>query len=158
MATSHAHGEHAHEDHEKDEKSGWSGHSEGFPKLDVRVEYCVPCGYALRAAYVAGEIMEFFPNDIASWTLVPAGHGSQNVYFNGVKVIDHMDPERQSMDPDDPRRTFDARTMMALVREWREGVGRPVTKRTGARVDKADQDIGVNFEDPQFSKTRPHLH
>ena len=55
---------------------------------------------------------------------------------------------------DDPRRFLDARTVTALIREWRESVGRPVTDQVGGRVDVAEADLGLNLDDPQLKSKK----
>ena len=59
---------------------------------------------------------------------------------------------------DDPRRFLDARTVTANIREWREAVGRPVEKMVGGRVDTTDQELGLNYDDPQLQSKRPSDH
>ncbi len=44
-------------------------------KPAVTIEYCVPCGYATRAAWLALELLEPFQDTISSLTLVPGAHG-----------------------------------------------------------------------------------
>ena len=56
---------------------------------------------------------------------------------------------------DDSRRFLDARTVGAKIREWRESVGRPVEKLVGGRVDVTDQELGLNYDDPQLKSKLP---
>ena len=105
----------------------------------------------MRTAWIAGEILERFPNDVRSFTLVPAGHGVLDLYFNDTLVIGHQTPEGgHGLGPDDPRRFLDARTVMAKISEWRETVGKPVTQQVGSRVDTSEADLGLNPDDPQL--------
>jgi len=57
--------------------------------LDVRLEYCAPCGYTSIATGVTAEILgerelEYY---VASWTLIPASHGVFEVEVNGELVF-----------------------------------------------------------------------
>ena len=110
----------------------------------------------MRTAWIAGEILERFPNDVRSFTMVPAGHGILDLYFNDKLVIGHQTPEGGvGLGPDDPRRLLDARTVTAKIREWRETVGKPVTQQVGGRVDTSEDDLGLNPDDPQLASKLP---
>ena len=74
-----------------------------------------------------------------------------DLFFNDEMVIDHKDT--LDLGTDDVRRMIDARTVTALIKEWRKKVGRPVTKSTGSRVDVNDEDLNLNLEsDPQLAR------
>ena len=73
-----------------------------------------------------------------------------DLFFNDELVIDHKDT--LDLGTDDVRRMIDARTVTALIKEWREKVGRPVTKSVGSRVDVNDGELGLNYEDPQLAR------
>ena len=73
-----------------------------------------------------------------------------DLFFNDELVIDHKDT--LDLGTDDVRRMIDARTVTALIKEWRKKVGRPVTKSVGSRVDVNDGELGLNYEDPQLAR------
>ena len=72
-----------------------------------------------------------------------------DLFFNDEMVINHKDT--LDLGTDDIRRMIDARTVTALIKEWREKVGRPVTKAVGSRVDVNDDELGLNYDDPQLA-------
>jgi len=72
-----------------------------------------------------------------------------DLFFNDEMVINHKDT--LDLGTDDIRRMIDARTVTALIKEWRKKVGRPVTKAVGSRVDVNDDELGLNYEDPQLA-------
>ena len=110
----------------------------------------------MRAAWIAAEILERFPNDIRSFNLVPGGHGQLDLFFNDKLIVGHMTGEGgYGLEFDDPRRFLDARTVSAKIREWRETVGRPVVKQVGGRVDTTDTELGLNPDDPQLQSKLP---
>ena len=100
----------------------------------------------MRAAWIAAEILERFPNDIRSFNLVPGGHGQLDLFFNDQLIIGHMTPEAG----------FGIVT--AKIRDWRATVGRPVEKAIGGRVDVTDEDLGLNPNDPQLQSKLPPDH
>ncbi len=73
-----------------------------------------------------------------------------DLFFNDEMVINHKDTLDQGTD--DIRRMIDARTVTALIKEWRKKVGRPVTKSVGSRVDVNDNELGLNYDDPQLAR------
>ncbi len=73
-----------------------------------------------------------------------------DLFFNDEMVINHKDS--LDLGTDDMRRMIDARTVTALIKEWRKKVGRPVTKGVGSRVDVNDDELGLNYEDPQLAR------
>ena len=73
-----------------------------------------------------------------------------DLFFNDEMVIDHKDT--LDLGTDDVRRMIDARTVTALIKDWRKKVGRPVTKGVGSRVDVSDADLGLNYNDPQLAR------
>ena len=99
--------------------------------------------------------MERFPNDISEFSLVPGGHGQLDLFFNDKLVIGHQTEDGGlGLGADDPRRFLDARTVTALIREWRESVGRPVTEQVGGRVDTTEDGLGLNPDDPQLKSKK----
>ena len=72
-----------------------------------------------------------------------------DLFFNDAMVINHKDS--LDLGTDDIRRMIDARTVTALIKEWRKEVGRPVTKGVGSRVDVNDDELGLNYDDPQLA-------
>lgn len=82
-----------------------------------------------------------------------------DLFFNDKLIVGHMTKEGgYGLAFDDPRRFLDARTVAAKIREWRESVGRPVTKIVGGRVDTSETDLGLNPEDPQLKSRLPTDH
>ncbi len=113
----------------------------------------------MRAAWIAAEILERFPNDIRSFNLVPGGHGQLDLFFNDELIIGHMTPEAGfGLGADDANRFLDARIVTAKIRDWRATVGRPVEKAIGGRVDVTDEDLGLNPNDPQLQSKLPPDH
>ena len=72
-----------------------------------------------------------------------------DLFFNDEMVINHKDT--LDLGTDDIRRMIDARTVTALIKAWRKKVGRPVTKAVGSRVDVNDDELGLNYDDPQLA-------
>ncbi|HVZ56692.1 MAG TPA: SelT/SelW/SelH family protein [Chitinophagaceae bacterium] len=56
-------------------------------KPAITIEYCPKCGWLLRAAYMAQELLTTFVEDIASVTLVPSAVGGSYHISVGEKVI-----------------------------------------------------------------------
>ena len=78
-----------------------------------------------------------------------------DLFFNDKLVIGHQTEEGGlGLGADDPRRFLDARTVTALIREWRESVGRPVTEQVGGRVDTTEDDLDLNPDDPQLKSKK----
>ena len=79
-----------------------------------------------------------------------------DIFFNDQLIVGHMTEQGgYGLEFDDPRRFLDARTVSAKIREWRESVGKPVTKQVGGRVDTTDTELGLNASDPQLSSKLP---
>jgi selenoprotein W-related protein len=53
----------------------------------VTIEYCPRCGWLLRAAYMAQELLTTFTNDLAAVTLVPSETGGAFHISVGEKRI-----------------------------------------------------------------------
>lgn len=110
----------------------------------------------MRSAWIAGEILERFPNDVRSFTLTPGGHGQLDLFFNDELIVGHMTEEGgYGLDFDDPRRFLDARSVTAKIREWRASVDRPVTKGVGGRSDVSEDQLNLNPDDPQLKSKLP---
>jgi len=58
-------------------------------KPSVTIEYCPKCGWLLRAAYMAQELLTTFIGDIHSVTLVPSEVGGRyTISVNDIVVFD----------------------------------------------------------------------
>lgn len=53
----------------------------------ITIEYCPKCGWLLRAAYMAQELLTTFDGDIASVTLQPSETGGAYRIFVGDKKV-----------------------------------------------------------------------
>lgn len=61
----------------------------------ITIEYCPKCGWLLRAAYMAQEILTTFVEDVKSVALQPAEvSGSFIIYCDGEKIFDRKDQSR----------------------------------------------------------------
>lgn len=61
----------------------------------ITIEYCPKCGWLLRAAYMAQEILTTFTDDVKSVALQPAEiSGSFNIYLNEEKIFDRKENGR----------------------------------------------------------------
>ena len=56
-------------------------------KPAITIEYCVPCGYAPRATWLALELLTPFSETISGLTLVPGGHGIFDVRVDNETVF-----------------------------------------------------------------------
>jgi selenoprotein W-related protein len=55
----------------------------------ITIEYCPKCGWLLRAAYMAQELLTTFANDIGAVTLKPSEvAGRYTIYVNEEVVFD----------------------------------------------------------------------
>ncbi|WP_304411963.1 SelT/SelW/SelH family protein [Pedobacter sp. BAL39] len=55
----------------------------------ISIEYCPRCGWLLRAAYMAQELLTTFTDDVGGVTLIPSEKsGTYVVCINGVPVFD----------------------------------------------------------------------
>ena len=58
-------------------------------KLTIEIEYCPKCGWMLRAAYTAQELLTTFTGDIHGVLLQPSEtNGTFNIRINGIQVFD----------------------------------------------------------------------
>ena len=72
-----------------------------------------------------------------------------DVFFNEDLVYSHQ----QRIHITDPGARFlDAREVGQMVEDWRAKVGRPVTKSVGSRADVAEEEVGLNPNDPQLAR------
>jgi len=61
-------------------------------KPTVTIEYCPKCGWLLRAAYMAQELLTTFSEELYGVTLHPSEiSGSYLVYVNGAKLFDRKE-------------------------------------------------------------------
>jgi selT/selW/selH-like putative selenoprotein len=60
-------------------------------KVQLEVQYCVPCGYFWQAASLAGEAVAGRNREVGV-TLTPAGQGRFEVYLDGDLIYDRKDP------------------------------------------------------------------
>lgn len=61
-------------------------------KPTIIIEYCPQCGWMLRAAYMAQELLTTFSDDIKSVTLMPSEiAGRYTIYLNEAIVFDRKD-------------------------------------------------------------------
>ena len=52
-------------------------------KSRVEIEYCTQCGWMLRAAWVAQELLTTFKNEISEVAIIPSGGGIFEVRADG---------------------------------------------------------------------------
>ena len=58
----------------------------------VTIEYCPKCGWLLRAAYMAQELLTTFAVDLKGVTLQPAEvSGRYTIYLNEEKIFDRKE-------------------------------------------------------------------
>jgi selenoprotein W-related protein len=55
-------------------------------KPTITIEYCVPCGYAPRATWMAQELLAPFSDSISGLTLIPGDHGVFDVLVGDTLV------------------------------------------------------------------------
>lgn len=61
-------------------------------KPTITIEYCPKCGWLLRAAYMAQEILTTFNNDVKSVALQPSAiNGSFHISINDKKIFDRKE-------------------------------------------------------------------
>lgn len=64
-------------------------------KPNITIEYCPKCGWLLRAAYMAQEILTTFAEDVKAVSLQPAEiSGRYIIYCNEEKIFDRKDEGR----------------------------------------------------------------
>lgn len=58
----------------------------------ITIEYCPKCGWLLRAAYMAQEILTTFAEDVKAVSLQPAEiSGRYTIYCNEEKIFDRKE-------------------------------------------------------------------
>ncbi len=61
-------------------------------KPSVTIEYCPKCGWLLRAAYMAQELLTTFTDDLKSVTLQPSETGgSYKIFIDDRKIFDRKE-------------------------------------------------------------------
>ena len=61
-------------------------------KPSVTIEYCPKCGWLLRAAYMAQEILTSFTDDVSAVTLRPSEiGGSYKIFIDEKKIFDRKE-------------------------------------------------------------------
>ena len=61
----------------------------------ITIEYCPKCGWLLRAAYMAQEILTTFAEDVKGVTLQPAEiSGRYTIFVNDEKIFDRKEKGR----------------------------------------------------------------
>jgi selenoprotein W-related protein len=64
-------------------------------KPTVTIEYCPKCGWMLRAAYMAQELLTTFTDELKGVLLQPAEiSGNYIVYIDGEKIFDRKEAGR----------------------------------------------------------------
>ncbi|WP_316799572.1 SelT/SelW/SelH family protein [Pedobacter frigidisoli] len=53
----------------------------------ISIEYCPKCGWLLRAAYMAQELLTTFTDEIKGVTLIPSEIGGTFVVTSGERII-----------------------------------------------------------------------
>ncbi len=61
-------------------------------KPNITIEYCPKCGWLLRSAYMAQELLTTFGDDLKSVTLQPSEiSGDFHISIDGNKIFDRKD-------------------------------------------------------------------
>ena len=61
-------------------------------KPSITIEYCPKCGWLLRAAYMAQEILTTFTDDVKQVTLQPSDiGGSYKIFIDDKKIFDRKE-------------------------------------------------------------------
>jgi len=61
-------------------------------KPSITIEYCPKCGWLLRSAYFAQELLTTFNEDLKSVTLMPSEFaGRFSIYLNDEKIFDRKE-------------------------------------------------------------------
>ena len=64
-------------------------------KPTVTIEYCPKCGWMLRAAYMAQELLTTFTDELKGVLLQPAAvNGTYTIYIDGEKIFDRKEAGR----------------------------------------------------------------
>lgn len=58
-----------------------------IPKPTITIEYCPKCGWMLRAAYMAQELLTTFTGDIKGVLLTPSETGGRYIIYKNDDVI-----------------------------------------------------------------------
>jgi selT/selW/selH-like putative selenoprotein len=61
-------------------------------KVQLEIQYCVPCGYFWQAASIAGQVVAGRNREIGV-TLTPAGQGRFEVYLDGDLIYNRKEPQ-----------------------------------------------------------------
>jgi len=59
----------------------------------VKIVYCVQCGWLIRSAWIAQELLNTFSKEIDELTLVPSTGGVFEIYANGKIVWSRKEKE-----------------------------------------------------------------
>jgi selT/selW/selH-like putative selenoprotein len=65
-------------------------------KVQLEIQYCVPCGYFWQAAGVAGQVVAGRNREIGV-TLTPASQGRFAVFVDGELVYDRKEPANDNL-------------------------------------------------------------
>ena len=79
-------------------------------KLEITLEYCQPCGFSARAAWIASDVLKEFGDEISQFRLVPDKHGKFHIYFNGELMLKHSH---------NPHHWPEAIEVMDKLKEWK---------------------------------------
>ncbi|MBI3882935.1 MAG: SelT/SelW/SelH family protein [Sphingobacteriales bacterium] len=61
-------------------------------KPNITIEYCPKCGWMMKAAYMAQELLTTFTDDIHAVTLQPSEiSGRYTIFVNGNKIYDRKE-------------------------------------------------------------------
>ncbi|HCN84399.1 MAG TPA: SelT/selW/selH selenoprotein [Sphingobacteriaceae bacterium] len=64
-------------------------------KPTITIEYCPKCGWMLRAAYMAQEILATFTDDVYGVLIQPSEiNGRYNIHIDAVKIFDRKEAGR----------------------------------------------------------------
>lgn len=64
-------------------------------KPTIRIEYCPKCGWLLRAAYMAQELLTTFSEDLNGVMMQPSKiGGAYNIYVNEKVIFSRKEQER----------------------------------------------------------------
>ena len=60
----------------------------------IEIEYCLQCGYLLRAGWMAQELLRAFEDELGEVALIPGSGGDFIVRLEGETVFSRRDVER----------------------------------------------------------------
>jgi len=63
-------------------------------KPRIEIEYCTQCGWLLRAAWLAQELLSTFPDELGEVALIPGRGGVLEVRLNGDTVFSRAEAGR----------------------------------------------------------------